>query len=99
MIRNGNSRAGKTKALLFNQKYVILNKQVCSSQKEQATRILKDDPEGEAKVKARGHLPARTNSLTQTFKATDPVMKLHSSAIPAGNLVINDMVSAASGDT
>lgn len=48
---------------------------------------------------AREHLPTRKNILTHILKAINPTMKRHSAVIPAGNLIINDMVSVACGDT
>lgn len=50
-------------------------------------------------AKVRGHLPARKNILNQILKATNPTMNPHSAVIPAENLIINDTVSVASGDT
>lgn len=47
----------------------------------------------------RGHLPNRKNILTHILKATNPTMKPHSAVIPAGNVIINDTVSVARGDT
>lgn len=53
----------------------------------------------ERDAKVRGHLPARKNILTHILKSTNPTTKPHSAVIPAENLIINDMVPVARGDT